>query len=92
MRATERTSPFFSAEARIREAGVGLVKRMRARARARRVVAGLWVCGLGGVVVGEAAGGVGGGRETMCAEPVEVRWVRWVDLAGGGGGGRVVVV
>ena len=84
MRATESTSPFLSADERIRRAGVGLEKRTTARAVARRVVGGLCV----GVAAVSSDGGfagvegaTGGGMETMCAEPEGERCVRWAPLA-----------
>lgn len=82
MRATPRTSPFLTREARMREAGVGLEKRIVLMAMARREVGGLCdredgADGCGGES-GEGcvgAEGCGGGMLTMWALPVDVRWV-----------------
>lgn len=82
MRATESTSPFLSADERIRRAGVGLEKRMTARAVARRVVGGLYAKDAavsGGGVAGED-GSTGGGMETMWTAPEDERCVSWAAL------------
>jgi len=63
----------------MRWARTGLEKCRVHRAIARRVVGALWegeVVGAASVV--EGLGGVGGGMETMWAEPEAVRWVKRV--------------